>query len=329
MSQIEVSVIIPTFNRKESLKKTLESLFNQTYPKDNYEILVCDDKSTDGTENMVKELMKEAPCEFRYFKSKSMYKGPGAARNVGVENARGEIIGFTDDDCVASPTWIEQAVPYFETGGIVAIQGCVPAQVYKANKLEKIFKIKTGLTHTMDTGRYITANMFYRRKAIIEAGCFDPELMRGQDTDLAYRVKRKGYEIPFCENVIVYHAVKYTGYLEYFKRLKYYHEYHALFIRKNPESREKLILRCITSKKKLYPLFILLAIFSYVIGSSMFFNIFIVVAILLYLWARVITDSDIKMYPLRILAFIRYFLIDFISLYYTVKGAVRYKCFVI
>jgi len=59
---VKVSIVIPTFNRKESLKKTLESLFNQTYPKDKYEIIVCDDnKSTDGTEGMVKELMKNSP----------------------------------------------------------------------------------------------------------------------------------------------------------------------------------------------------------------------------------------------------------------------------
>ena len=326
---IKVSIVIPTYNRKESLKKALESLFNQTYPKDKYEIIVCDDyKSTDGTKKMVKELMNVSPCELRYFKVKSKYKGPAYARNIGIENARGEIIGFTDDDCVTSPTWIEQAIPYFENGRIGAVQGCVEAQVYKANKLEKIFKITSSITHTEDTGHYVTANMFFRRKAIIEAGCFDPELMRGEDTDLAYRVKKRGYEIPFCENVIVYHAVNYISYLEFIKRLKN-NEFHALFLRKNPEHREKLILRCITSKTHLYPIFILLTASSYVIGSTIFFNIFIVVAILLYLWARVIKDTNIKMYPVRILAFIRYFLIDFISLYYTVKGVVRYKCFVI
>jgi glycosyltransferase involved in cell wall biosynthesis len=215
MSSKKVSIVIPTFNRKELLKETLKSRSNQTYPKDKYEIIVCDDnRSTDGTDEMIKELTKVSPCELRYFKVKSKYKGPAYARNIGIENARGEIIGFTDDDCVASPTWIEQAVPYFEDRRIGAVQGCVLAHVYKANKLEKMFKVDIGITHTEDTGHYVTANMFYRKKVIIEAGCFDPELVRGEDTDLAYKVKGRGYEIPFCENVIVYHAVKYHQLLQ-------------------------------------------------------------------------------------------------------------------
>jgi len=55
---------------------------------------------------------------------KSKYKGPAAARNVGIENADGEIIGFTDDDCVASPNWIENAVPFFDNETITGVQGC-------------------------------------------------------------------------------------------------------------------------------------------------------------------------------------------------------------
>ena len=334
MSSVKVSVVIPTYNRKESLKETLESLFNQTYPKDKYEIIVCDDdKSTDGTEGLVKELMKNSPCKITYFKVKSKYKGPAAARNVGIENADGEIIGFTDDDCVASPNWIEEAVPYFEAGKIGAIQGFVAPQMYKPNWMEKIFKIRQGIAHTEDDGRYVTANMFFRKKAIVEAGYFDPELVWGEDTDLAYRVKRIGYKILFRKEVIVYHAIRYIGYLEFLKSLKKL-EFFALQVKKNPEIRDTLYLGFIENKKDTYPIFVMLTILSIILNKILFLNIyfaysFLLISIITYLWSRVFRDLNIKQYPLRIAAFIRNLIIDSLALYHILRGAIRYRCFLI
>ena len=327
---VKVSIVIPTYNRKESLKKTLESLFNQTYPKDNYEIIVCDDyKSTDGTEEMVKELMNVSPCELRYLKVKSNYKGPATVRNAGIENARGEIIGFTDDDCIVSPNWIENAIPFFDDKTISGVQGCtLPLQPH--SKKNKLFWVRhtNEITEPGDL-RYATCNIFYRKEALLEIGGFDPRFtMAREDIDLAWSLLDRGYKIIFSKNPLVYHETRYISLLKYLKSLKK-HESLALFIRKHPILREKLALRFIALKTNIYPIFILLAASSYVVGWGIFFNVFTVVAILLYLWARVITDTNIKMYPLRILAFIRYFLIDFISLYYTLVGAVRYKCFVI
>lgn len=333
MNSIKVSIVIPTLNRKDLLKETLNSLFDQTYPKDKYEIIVSDDGSTDGTEGMVKELMRDSPCQLRYFKSKSRYKGPATARNIGIENARGEIIGFTDDDCVASPTWIEQAVPYFENHKIGGIQGNIKPQIDNANWLKKVFKIGHGVTHTKDTGRYLTGNMFYRKEVIIEAGCFEPEVVWGEDTDLAYRVKRKGYEILFSKNVIVYHAINYVSYLESFKMLKKY-EFFALQVKRNPEMRDTLYLGFIFAKKDLYPIFVALTIISIILNKVLFLNIFFAYLFLLfsitsYLWFRVFKDFNVKLYPLRTMAFIRNLVIDSLVLYHLLRGAIRYKCFVI
>ena len=103
-----VSVVIPTYNRKDMLKECLESLFNQTYPKERYEIIVVNDGSTDGTEEVLNEYAKKAPCAFKWFTQQN--KGPCVARNLGVKNARGEIICFIDDDCVAEKKWIENLI---------------------------------------------------------------------------------------------------------------------------------------------------------------------------------------------------------------------------
>jgi glycosyltransferase involved in cell wall biosynthesis len=106
--------VIPTHNRSSSLKETLESLFAQTYPANKYEILVCDDNSSDNTEEVVKEIMQNTQYNLKYIKVKSKIKGPGKVRNAGINQSSGNIIGFTDDDCIVSKKWIETAVECFK-----------------------------------------------------------------------------------------------------------------------------------------------------------------------------------------------------------------------
>ncbi|MFH0832883.1 MAG: radical SAM protein [Candidatus Aenigmatarchaeota archaeon] len=110
----DVSVIIPTHNRKKLLKNCLISLFNQMYSKDKYEIIVVDDGSNDGTEEMIKSL--DIPCNLKYyywpravdFKRDSPRNRAGPARNIGISNASGEVILFIDSDIIASSNLIEE-----------------------------------------------------------------------------------------------------------------------------------------------------------------------------------------------------------------------------
>jgi glycosyltransferase involved in cell wall biosynthesis len=320
----KVSVVVPTFNRRETLKDTLNSLFNQTYPKDQYEIIICDDvRSKDGTEEMVQELMKTSPCELKYLKVRR--NGPAAARNVGIENARGEIIGFTDDDCIASPKWIENAIPLFADETISGVQGCTVPLKPSLNRNKLFWKKRTNEITEQDDW-YATCNIFYRKKSLTEIGGFDPRFFPGEDSDLAWSLLDKGHKIIFSRNVLVSHETIYISLLHYLKTLKKL-EIFALFVKKHPTFRKKMILGFISTKKNLYPIFILLIIPSYLIGISISYAL--LGAIISYLWARVIVDYNIKMYPLRTLAFIKYFLIDSISLFYTLVGGFRYKCFVI
>ncbi len=87
-----VSVIVATYNRKELLEKTLESILNQTYS--NLEIIVVDDASTDGTMEL---RLFHNQSKIRYIR-KENNSGPSAARNVGIRNAKGDLIAFIDDD---------------------------------------------------------------------------------------------------------------------------------------------------------------------------------------------------------------------------------------
>ena len=99
MNPIKLSVVIPTFNRQRVLERTLPSLLAQDFPPENYEIIVVVDGSTDGTAQMLREL--KPMCAFRVLDSP--HRGPGAARNLGIRAAVGELVLFLDDDLVCTP----------------------------------------------------------------------------------------------------------------------------------------------------------------------------------------------------------------------------------
>jgi glycosyltransferase involved in cell wall biosynthesis len=86
MSEIEISVIVPTYDRKNVLTRCLRALFDQNFPREKYEIIVIDDGSTDGTEDLVRKMATPSPCALRFFKQRK--KRPTAARNVGLEMRR-------------------------------------------------------------------------------------------------------------------------------------------------------------------------------------------------------------------------------------------------
>lgn len=101
---LDVSVLIPTYNKKPYLELTLVSLCNQTYPSDKYEIVIIDDGSTDGTDEAVSLI--SFPCPVKYIKQEN--SGRSAARNKGIEASEGAVIVFHDDDVIAHPTFIEE-----------------------------------------------------------------------------------------------------------------------------------------------------------------------------------------------------------------------------
>ena len=101
----KISVIVPTYNRKHELTKLLHSLNNQTLPPSRFEIVVIDDGSTDGTEEWLMKNKNQFHATISYYAQN--HGGPGAARNLGMEKADGDIFAFTDTDCIAEPHWLD------------------------------------------------------------------------------------------------------------------------------------------------------------------------------------------------------------------------------
>jgi len=204
----KVSVIIPTYNQKEILAKTLDYLILQDYPKERYEIIVVDDGSSDATQEMVKSKMG-SKVGLRYFYQKK--RGPHLARNLGIDKARGEIIIFVDSDIFTPPNFISEHVKFHQKFGDVVVSG----PTVRTDRLDNVFadanrrKIKK-LLFDFSGPSFITSNLSVKRKFLIRVGGFDEEFtgFGWHDWELGLRLKKLGLKARRNINAIVYHYKK-------------------------------------------------------------------------------------------------------------------------
>ena len=189
---VKASVVIPTYNRKGLLKRCIDSLLNQSY-KD-FEIIVVDDGSTDGTRDILKCM------KVKYIRQKR--KGPAAARNTGIKSAKAEIIAFTDDDCEIDRDWVKNVVLSFNDK-YDAVKGNTKSRLNKKDSLawhlEKHIYVSKGSS--------ATNNIAYKRKALEVVNYFDEyfPVPAYEDVDLLTRFKMKGLKIKYCKDAVVYH----------------------------------------------------------------------------------------------------------------------------
>ena len=115
-----ISVVLPTFNRAELLQKQLNALSKQTLDTNLFEIIVVNDGSSDATFEILNEWKaKHTNRVVLHLKN----GGPAKARNAGVAAAKGEIIAFTDDDCVVAKDWLNVIHSAFQKNSAIALQG--------------------------------------------------------------------------------------------------------------------------------------------------------------------------------------------------------------
>lgn len=224
MKTPKVSVVIPTCNRAERLKRVVESLLNQTYQ--DFEIIVVDDGSVDGTESMIKGLMKKEPCQLAYFKQEN--KGPGSARNAGITHAKGELILFIDDDVLPAPNLLEEHISGHRRhpGENIAILGSVvnapelkvsPFMRWLANKGPQFHQSREENGASLGYRYFCTANISLTRRFMLEKGMFDESFRPFfEDIELGYRFEQQNVQIILNKNAIGYHlrGETFQGYCE-------------------------------------------------------------------------------------------------------------------
>lgn len=193
-----VSVLLATFNRKEWLRECLISLSYQNYPKDRYEVIVVNDGSTDGTESVLRGYEKMTSHAFRWYSQENA--GKAAAINLGVERTRGEIVCFTDDDCMADRDWIRNLLKEFNDEQVGGAGGQIIAYRPK-NHVERygVFFDQEGSVSLA------TGNAAYRADIIRATGGFDTRLIGLEDIDFGVRVRGMGYKLKYAPGAIVYH----------------------------------------------------------------------------------------------------------------------------
>ncbi|MBL7196849.1 MAG: glycosyltransferase [Candidatus Omnitrophica bacterium] len=205
---MELSIIIPAYNRKETLKRCLLSLDEQDYPKDKYEFIVVDDGSSDGTIEFVQALA-EKHRNFHYIQQ--YRKGPASARNLGIKKARGEIIGFTDDDCALDRDWVRLMIEsHKKNPEIIAVGGLTLVPYKKANIMigQSLSNgaIQINLNGQKEVIFLPTCNVTFKRR-IFEEYKFNEEfpLPGGEDLELFWRLFKHGHRFIWSKDIRMSH----------------------------------------------------------------------------------------------------------------------------
>jgi glycosyltransferase involved in cell wall biosynthesis len=202
-----VSVITPVYNDADRLVTCLRSLEEQTYPRGQYEVIVVDNASEESV----------APVVAPFDHARDVYEArPGsyAARNRGIECARGEVVAFTDADCIPHHAWLEKGVEQLIqnascglVGGRVDFFFSIPGKPSPAELFDSTHFLKQ--KQYVEQGNFAaTANAFTWKHIFDEVGLFDDTLRSGGDTEWGQRVAAYGYNVCYAENARVQHPTR-------------------------------------------------------------------------------------------------------------------------
>ncbi len=216
-----VSVVVATHDRCQMLGRMVEALEAQTEVGP-FEAVVVDDGSTDETWPVLQRLADSS--SFRLVVLRLEHNsGPAAARNAGWRAARGDVVVFTDDDCIPQPGWLRALLERISTADLVQGRTLpVPEREPDRGPFARSLWV-----HSED-GRYQTCNIAYRRDVLERLGGFDEGFRSlpfrgynsptyGEDTDLAWRAKEAGAVSVFEPSALVHHEVYSSSYLAHLR----------------------------------------------------------------------------------------------------------------
>ena len=205
--ELFVSVIVITKNNASTIEKCVESLINQTYPKDRYEILFVDGHSSDHTDDIIKKY-----SEVSLPTVKLVYENLGTmgyARNVGIEHSKGEVVAFTDGDAYPTKNWLESIVKVFsENDGQIVVGGMdILIPTIKTRDSISSWRRRKFQRGISAISRIRTVNVAMSRDVLLRSGGFDQTLSHFDEAELLARLyfKEKIREISFYPEIVVFH----------------------------------------------------------------------------------------------------------------------------
>lgn len=201
-----VSIVIPARNAQATIKKCIDSILQQSYR--NYELIIINDGSTDKTAQILAG----------YPQAKILITpgtGPSKARNTGIAQAKGEFVAFTDADCVVDYHWIEELLKGFineRIAGVGGIQKSPADDSCFGRKVHEFLATFGFISDYIRTSHQIrpvnhnpSCNVIYRKSVLTELTGFLEDLWPGEDVELDYRIRKKGYLLMFNPKAAVFH----------------------------------------------------------------------------------------------------------------------------
>lgn len=199
---MDISVIVPVFNGGNKIERCVSALKRQ-HTERAFEVIIVDDGSTDGS------LQGVNGQNIRILRQTN--HGPAAARNLGVEESRGEIILFTDADCEPLGNWIEEMVRPLGNPGISGVKGCYLTR--QKNIVPRFVQLEYEAKYDrMKRDRYIdfidTYSAAFVKKDFSNVGRFDTQFPTPstEDQEFSFRMWERGYRMVFNPNAKVYHT---------------------------------------------------------------------------------------------------------------------------
>lgn len=213
---MKISVIICTYNRAESLKDTLDSLLAQRCDETfEYEIITVDNNSTDKTKELTESYIQKFEGRGRYlFEPK---QGKPYALNRGIQESKGEILAFTDDDVIVDTKWLSEIHKNFANPEI-GISGGIINPIWQSEKpswlTEKLYgslalqnygdkPFMSSLSNRLPFG----ASFAFRKNLLQRYGLFDEKLIFAQDTEICLRLLKNKVTFGYNPNIIAYHKI--------------------------------------------------------------------------------------------------------------------------
>jgi glycosyltransferase involved in cell wall biosynthesis len=221
----KISVIICSYNRQDFIVQAIDSLYHQTIPRSDYEVVVVDNNSRDNTEAVVRGYMAAHPDLQIVFMNESE-QGASWARNAGAKRAQSSLLAFMDDDAVAEKEFLERILSFFELHPDAAGLGGRIIPRYIPEEPKWMSRYVSSMVGNFDyskevkvfaDGRYpLESNMVVRKEAFESINGFNTRLpgvkgnlrIGGEGKDFFYRLIARGKKIWYDPSVIVHHVVE-------------------------------------------------------------------------------------------------------------------------
>lgn len=268
-----VSIVIPCFNEKEYILRCLNSIANQSYPKELITTFVCDGNSTDGTQDIIKNYVaKNAQCRLLI----NEHKTTPHALNLGIKNSTSDVVIILGAHSELDKCFVEKNMETFKEDEKIMCAGGVLENVYE-NETSKIigyamsssFGVGNAHFRTGAKKGYVDTVAFgaYKKEIFEKVGLFNEALIRNQDDEFNYRVTSAGYKI--CLNPEI--KCKYFVRASYKKLYRQYFQYGYWKVYVN------VLHKTVTTLRQLVPAFfvsylIVLAL-SLFFGKTFFFGL--------------------------------------------------------